>query len=104
MVSSSWNEDTNDSVRITFNEGLNIKGWRITTSDELPEFFEEIESEEIESEYIEDEDTDYLEEQGYNTSFTVTKSLKTGVTYYAWIKDATNNVMYQTFTISKVEI
>lgn len=120
VVSSSWNGDTNNSVRITFNEGLNIKGWRITTSSEVPAFFEE-----IENEYIEDENTDNSneneidqvynstynesitterEEQGYNSSFTVKQALKTNVTYYAWIKDANDNVLYQTFSISKVEI
>lgn len=124
VVSSSWNEDINDSVRITFNEGLNVTGWNVTTSDYVPVYFENIELEE----YIEEDNIEYLEEneidqensdiysenfvtedleqqeQGYNSSFSITQSLKAGVVYYAWIKDAYNNVKYQTFTISKVEI
>lgn len=123
VVSSSWNDDINDNVRITFNEGLNIKGWTITTSSEIPDYFEEIENEYIEEEYVEylnphhgveDYNSIYNESfttedqiqevQGYNSSFTVTKSLKTNVTYYAWIKDVNDNVLYQTFTISKVGI
>ena len=117
-VSSNWNGDINNNVRITFNEGLNITGWSVTTSNQEPLYFEDVESEEY---YIEDESINYLsendiytenffaeneeiQERVYNSSFSVTKELKTDVTYYVWIKDVYNNVKYQTFTISKVEI
>ena len=117
VVSSSWNGDTNDNVRITFNEGLNITGWNVTTSNQVPLYFENIgleedieedntedlEENEIYNEYFVTQDEEQ-QEQGYNSSFTVTKSLKTSITYYAWIKDVNDNVLYQTFTISKVEI
>ncbi|MCI9064061.1 MAG: S8 family serine peptidase [Clostridia bacterium] len=129
IVSSSWIGDTNDGVRITFNEGLNIVGWKITTSRQTPSSFEEPPTEnnidETENtafqanEYnninndIQENNTDENEineeqeeqrVQGYNSSLTVTKSLKTNVTYYAWIQNANGDVLYQTFTISKVEI
>lgn len=111
VVSSKWSNNINDNVRITFNEGLNIIGWNITTSKEVPSYFETAELEQDEDTYYTEQNEIYNEEfiteeepSGYNYSFSVTKSLKTGTKYYAWIKDVNNNVMYQTFTISKVEI
>jgi len=120
VVSSNWNGDINNNVRITFNEGLNIIGWTITTSNDIPYYFEEVqndfieEKKTIEEEVYNDENsiyddnfyTEYEEQQpqGYNSSFTVSKELMENTIYYAWIKDAYNNTNYQTFTISKVEI
>ena len=122
VVSSSWNGDINNGVRITFNKNLNIIGWNITTSKNVPKKFEEIEddtfdddnnnqvNEQNELENTNDTNIIYnLNEtndisQGYNMNYTITRTLKTGITYYAWIKDANNNVKYQSFSISKVEI
>ena len=119
VVSTSWNGDYNNAVRITFNSDQNIVGWKITESSSVPKNFESVESEDYEEDsdanqnVIENEadinnvyepPTDNQQESGYNSTLTITKSLKTKVKYYAWIKDANNNVQYQTFTISKVEI
>lgn len=116
VVSTSWDGDNNNAVRITFNSNQNIIGWRITKSSNVPEYFEEIEMDNNDSNNeinIEENTLNLnsvyeppLEEQqtGYNSDLTITKSLKAKVKYYAWIKDADNNVKYQTFTISKVEI
>ena len=142
-VSADWNEDINNNVRITFNEGLNIVGWRITNSDGVPNYFEEIESNNnVENENEEDNTNDEEnvinnnienensvnensidenltdnnsvvendaetiepEVQGYNSSFTVTRKLRTNTTYYVWIKDADGKVLYQTFSIGKAQI
>ena len=40
VVSPNWNEDTNDDVKITFNNNLNIAEWRITETSEMPADFE----------------------------------------------------------------
>lgn len=119
VVSTSWDGDYNNAVRITFNSNQNIVGWKITESSSVPKNFESVESDNYEEDsdanqnVIENEadinnvyepPTDNQQESGYNSTLTITKSLKTKVKYYAWIKDANNNVQYQTFTISKVEI
>ena len=119
VVSTSWDGDYNNAVRITFNSNQNIVGWKITESSSVPKNFESVESDNYEEDsdanqnVIENEmdinnvyepPTDNQQESGYNSTLTITKSLKTNVKYYAWIKDANNNVQYQTFTISKVEI
>ena len=117
-ISKDWNGDTNNSVRITFNENLNMIGWRITTSSETPRYFEEINN--YETEDLEITENDFEEEnmlqenqtniepieqiQGYNYSLTITRKLKTNITYYVWIKDANGNIISQTFSIRKEKI
>lgn len=116
VVSTSWNGDYNNAVRITFNSNQNIVGWKITESPDVPEYFEnvEIENDDTSDENIAEENIlnsnniyEPLVEEGqtgYNETLTITEELQAKVKYYAWIKDVDNNVKYQTFTISKVEI
>lgn len=116
VVSTSWNGDYNNAVRITFNSNQNIVGWKITESPDVPEYFEnvEIENDDTSDENIAEENIlnsnniyEPLVEEGqtgYNETLTITEELQAKVKYYAWIKDVDNNVNYQTFTISKVEI
>lgn len=120
VVSDNWNGNTNNNVRITFNEGLNIIGWNITTSNDIPYYFEELQNDYTEYEEINEDElyqyensiyndnfnTEYEDQQsqGYNLSFTINRQLREDLKYYVWIKDVYNNVNYQTFTISKVEI
>ena len=93
-------------------------GWRITTSSETPRYFEEINN--YETEDLEITENDFEEEnmlqenrtntepieqiQGYNYSLTITRKLKTNITYYVWIKDANGNIISQTFSIRKEKI
>ncbi len=119
-VSSSWSGNTNNSVRITFNDNLNIVGWKITQTDMPPTTFNNISNEqnnrvEADSNTIqnttvgETNTTNTItanaedEVQGYS-NLTVTVSLKTNTQYYAWIKDSDGNITSQAFTVSKVEI
>lgn len=162
VVSSSWNGDTNNSVRITFKDNLKIIGWKITESSTVPTSFNEVELEIEENPTINDEDSeqqndssdtiDNITENELNNltvdnnianstiidndinnlinndytsmnsidnfinsdysnstetrdlSLTITVSLKTNVTYYAWIKEENGNITCQTFNVSKVEI
>ncbi len=41
-VSADWNENINNSVQITLNKDINITGWQITTSANLPSDFVEV--------------------------------------------------------------
>ena len=57
-VSSDWNGDTNNSVKITFNDNLKIANWKITESLTVPEGFETVENNNV--------DLDYEDEQNGN--------------------------------------
>ncbi len=129
VVSSSWDGNKNNNVRITFSDNLSIAGWKITELNEIPQEFSEVENE-IEPDTDTNTNTNTLTNntvsqntvannnqtntnintssntnavQGY-ANLTVTVSLKTGRTYYAWVKDSDGNILSQSFTISKVEI
>ena len=43
-VSSSWNGDINNSVRISFTNNINIVGWRITENNQTPSAFNTVEN------------------------------------------------------------
>lgn len=42
-VSADWNENINNNVQITLNKDINITGWQITTSENVPSDFVEVE-------------------------------------------------------------
>ena len=146
VVSSSWNGNINNGVRITFKDNLKIVGWKITESSGVPTDFNMVETELTNEENastntltnlmtnntisnsttneinnntmneINNNTTNNLingtntlnsssssDNQGYS-NLTITVSLKTNTTYYAWIKEANGNITCQTFSVSKVEI
>lgn len=114
VVSADWDGETNNAVRITFSDNLDIELWRITELAEIPAEFindnveDDVENNESDSNTNNSSTNSTTSNydsgiQGY-TNITVTVSLKVNTQYYAWIKDIDGNIVSQGFKISKAEI
>ena len=98
-VPADWSGNINNSVKIIFNDNLEIRNYKITETGELPAEFIEYEDE---TQKNQNTVYDVFNNQGY-TNFTVTISLTANTQYYLWVKDEDGNIMSQAFNINKPE-
>ena len=120
-VSSNWSGNKNNSVKVIFKENLKIVGWKITTSTDVPDTFNNVNNSEVNNNQADQNTVNTVnntttnqttnttrsstenEVQGY-ANLTVTVSLEVDKKYYAWIKDSDGNVSVQEFSISKAGV
>lgn len=113
QVSSNWNGNTNNDVKIIFKNNLNIVGWQITTSIYSPNDYVDVSKQETvetppdttnETENNTITNSTQTIIVGNNDPITITKILDINITYYLWTKDVDGNINYQSFTIAKATI
>ena len=125
VVSTSWTNNTNDEVIITFNNNITIAGWAITTTNTVPNTFTSVSTSTNSNSTsttntnnttnsTSTNSTNNTTNSSTNTTsssssssrsyVSISVSLDADTEYYAWLKDEDGNTYSQVFTISKVEI
>ncbi len=120
-VSADWIGNTNNNVEIKLNKDLDIAGWQISTTEDVPSEFVAVEGANIidnnqnngETNLPSNVTPDGNVQNQENTNIQVVQrtepivlhtSLDIDKTYYFWIKDSYGNTSYQLFTIHKAVI
>ena len=120
-VSADWIGNTNNNVEIKLNKDLDIAGWQISTTEDVPSEFVAVEGANIiennqnngETNLPSNVTIDGNVQNQENTNIQVVQrtepivlhtSLDIDKTYYFWIKDSYGNTSYQLFTIHKAVI